>query len=140
MDRKYAYPNRVRNPLRVLLAAWRVSRDLANTAEAGILEIAFARSRLARGERQQVEMGRPRRVRLHDRLQAADARVVAGVPPGVGRHPELDEQARLQLAGGGEGHLVLGAVHHLAGVEGHHLVPAPPRELLWQRPSCRKSS
>jgi len=48
MDRKYAYPNRVRNPLRVLLAAWRVSRDLANTAEAGILEIAFARSRLAR--------------------------------------------------------------------------------------------
>lgn len=44
----YAYSGRVRNPFRVLLALWRVSRDLRSTTEAGIVEIAFARSRLAR--------------------------------------------------------------------------------------------
>ena len=89
-----------------------------------------ARARLARGERKQVEVGRARRVGLHHRLQAADARVVAGVPPGVGGHPELDHEARLELASGGEGQLVLGAVHHLAGVEGRDLAPAPLREPL----------
>ena len=37
-----------RNPLRWLLAAWRVSRDLTNTNEAAIVEIGFSRSRLGR--------------------------------------------------------------------------------------------
>jgi hypothetical protein len=54
---------------------------------------------------------------------------VAGVPPGGGGHPELDEQARLQLAGGGEGQLVLGAVHQsreaLHAVRRPVLAPGP---------------
>lgn len=44
----YAYSNRVRNPLRVLLAMWRTMRDIQNTYEAGIVEIWFARSRRLR--------------------------------------------------------------------------------------------
>lgn len=45
---EYAYSSRVRNPLRVLLAMWRVTRDITNTYEAGIVEIWFARSRTVR--------------------------------------------------------------------------------------------
>ena len=37
-----------RNPLRWLLAAWRVSRDLTNTNEAAIVEIGFSRSWIGR--------------------------------------------------------------------------------------------
>ena len=44
----YHFSSRVRNPLRVLLAMWRVVKDIRNTEEAGIVEIAFARSRVAR--------------------------------------------------------------------------------------------
>lgn len=45
---KYAYQDRVRNPLRVLLAVWRTIRDIQNTYEAGIVELWFARSRRLR--------------------------------------------------------------------------------------------
>jgi ubiquinone biosynthesis protein COQ4 len=44
-EQRYAYSHRVRNPFRVLLATWRVLRDMQNTHEAGIVELAFARSR-----------------------------------------------------------------------------------------------
>jgi ubiquinone biosynthesis protein Coq4 len=44
----YAYSSRVRNPFRVALAIWRVVRDIRNTSEAAIVEIAFARSRVMR--------------------------------------------------------------------------------------------
>ena len=37
-----------RNPLRWLLAAWRVTQDLGNTNEAAIVEIGFSRSRFGR--------------------------------------------------------------------------------------------
>lgn len=46
--RGYAYSAKPRNLLRVMLALWRVTRDLQNTYEAGIVEIAFARWRPAR--------------------------------------------------------------------------------------------
>jgi ubiquinone biosynthesis protein Coq4 len=49
MERDFAYSARpVRNPLRYLLALWRVARDLRATEEAAIVEIGFARSRLGR--------------------------------------------------------------------------------------------
>lgn len=38
----------VRNPLRVLLAFWRVTKDIRNTYEGAIVEMAFARSRFTR--------------------------------------------------------------------------------------------
>lgn len=45
----YSYSSQpTRNPLRWLLAAWRVSRDLTNTDEAAIVEIGFSRSRFGR--------------------------------------------------------------------------------------------
>jgi ubiquinone biosynthesis protein Coq4 len=45
----YAYSSTpTRNPLRFLLAVWRIVRDPTDTYEAGIVEIAFARSRLGR--------------------------------------------------------------------------------------------
>jgi ubiquinone biosynthesis protein Coq4 len=45
----YAYSAQPsRNPFRVLLALWRSFRDLTNTEEVAIVEIAFARSRPAR--------------------------------------------------------------------------------------------
>ena len=37
-----------RNPLRWLLAAWRVTKDLSNTNEAAIVEVGFSRSRFGR--------------------------------------------------------------------------------------------
>jgi ubiquinone biosynthesis protein COQ4 len=45
---RYRHSPRVRNPLRIALALWRVVRDLRNTYEAGIVEMAFARSRRMR--------------------------------------------------------------------------------------------
>ena len=48
-EASYQYSSEpTRNPLRWLLAAWRVSRDLGNTNEAAIVEIGFSRSRLGR--------------------------------------------------------------------------------------------
>jgi ubiquinone biosynthesis protein COQ4 len=41
----YTYPNRVRNPLRVARAAWRVTKDLSRTEDAATVQIAFAQSR-----------------------------------------------------------------------------------------------
>ncbi len=36
-ERGYTFPNRVRNPFRVMLAMWRVVKDIKNIAEAGIV-------------------------------------------------------------------------------------------------------
>lgn len=48
-DAGYAYSAQPsRNPFRVVLALWRSFRDLSNTDEVAIVEIAFARSRSAR--------------------------------------------------------------------------------------------
>ena len=45
----YAYSARpTRNPLRYLLALWRLTRDPSATGEAAIVEVGFARSRLGR--------------------------------------------------------------------------------------------
>ena len=46
---QYAYPTQpTRNPLRYLLAVWRVMRDTSATGEAAIVEMGFARFRLGR--------------------------------------------------------------------------------------------
>jgi ubiquinone biosynthesis protein COQ4 len=48
-EQPYAYSGRpTRNPFRFGLAVWRWTRDIGNTDEAAIVEIGFARSRLAR--------------------------------------------------------------------------------------------
>ena len=48
-ESSYAYSAQPsRNPFRVLLALWRSVRDISNTDEVAIVEIAFARSRSAR--------------------------------------------------------------------------------------------
>ena len=48
-QQSYQYTSEpTRNPVRWLMAAWRVSRDLTNTNEAAIVEIGFSRSRLGR--------------------------------------------------------------------------------------------
>jgi ubiquinone biosynthesis protein COQ4 len=41
----YTFPNRIKNPLRVAQALWRVTQDLSRTEDAAIVQIAFARSR-----------------------------------------------------------------------------------------------
>jgi ubiquinone biosynthesis protein Coq4 len=48
-ETRYAYSGEpTRNPLRYLLALWRVVRNPSDTYEAGIVELGFARSRLGR--------------------------------------------------------------------------------------------
>ena len=44
-ENSYTFPNRIRNPLRVARALWRVTQDLSRTEDAAIVQITFARSR-----------------------------------------------------------------------------------------------
>jgi hypothetical protein len=58
----YTFPNRVKNPIRVARAVWRVTKDLSRTEDAAIVQIAFAQLPLhregARGCRLDTSTGR----------------------------------------------------------------------------------
>lgn len=88
----YAYSGEpTRNPLRFLLALWRVSRDLGRTDEAGIVEIGFARSRLGRRfarweqviERLEADPRTARMLRAERRFGPIDVEALARLPEGT---------------------------------------------------------
>lgn len=83
-----------RNPLRWLLAAWRVSKDLGNTNEAAIVEIGFSRSRFGRryagweqsAARLRAEAKTARALESKARLGALDLEQLARLPAGTLGH------------------------------------------------------
>jgi ubiquinone biosynthesis protein Coq4 len=88
----YAYSGEpTRNPLRFLLALWRVTRDLGRTEEAAIVEIGFARSRLGRRfarwervlERLEADPRTAAVLRAQRRLGPIDVDALARLPEGT---------------------------------------------------------
>ena len=70
------------------------------------------------------------RIVVHDRLVAADARVVVDVARLGHADDRVHEQVGLFFLGRAERELVVGAVHRVAGLEGDDLPPAALGELF----------
>jgi hypothetical protein len=87
----------------------------------------------AHGERQQRQHRRVVGVAIHDRLVAANPRVVVDVTRLGHADDGMDEEVGLHLLGRAQGELVVGAVQRVTGLEGDHPAPAPSGELGPQR-------
>ena len=92
----------------------------------------FARPAHPHRQRQQREVRRVLRVVRHERLVAADARVVVDVARLGHADDRVHEQVGFFFLGGAERELVVGAVHRVAGLEGDDLSPAALGELFAQ--------
>ena len=68
-------------------------------------------------------------VAVHDRLVAADPRVVVDVTRLGHADDGMDEEVGLHLLGRPQGELVVGTVQRVAGLEGDHPAPAQAGEL-----------
>ena len=90
----------------------------------------FARAAHSHREREQREHGRVLRIVRHQRLVAADARVVVDVARLGHADDRVDEQVRAFFLRGAERELVVCAVHRVAGLEGDDLRPAALAELF----------
>ncbi len=92
----------------------------------------FARTAHAHGQRQQRQVRSVLRVVGHERLVAADARVVIDVARLRHADDRVDEEVGFFILRGAEGELVMCAVHRIAGLESNDLPPTALGELFAQ--------
>ena len=101
----------------------------------------FARAAHPHRQRQQREVGRVLRVVGHERLVAANARVVVDVARLGHADDRMDEQVGFLFLRGAERELVVGAVHRVAGLEGDDLASSRAwRTLRGVGPACGGAS
>ena len=96
----------------------------------------FARAAHSHREREEREHGRVLRVVRHERLVAADARVVVDVARLGHADDRVDEQVGAFFLRGAERELVVGAVHRVAGLEGDDLASSRAWRTLRGVPSA----